>query len=519
MSSNSATIVQEIREEFESMLHYIQHSEAETAYAAERNIFKRLLLLGYSLMQLFFVLQAERHPRTEVKVESGEILPYHSDKKRTYFSVFGKLAVWRPYFYKQGVDSAYPLDEQLSLGEDRYSDVVREMAEYLGVADAYEKVTDLFRYLLGQSLGKNAVQLMVAKDADDVEAYYEQKAAPEAFEEGSILVAQADGKGVPLVKLTEAADKVRLGKGEKRSKKKEAVVTSVYTIEPNLRRPEAVVASLFRQEKVEKEAEKPKTQAKPRHKEVWATLDGKDAALSRLASRVKKREGEHIRGRVALTDGAEALQKRMLRHLPGFTLVLDFIHANEYLWDVANRLYQEQDPQRQAWVEKRSLDLLSGRTQQVIVGLRNLAQQPGLKPVQQEQLHKTANYFERNLAYMHYDECLRKGWPIASGVIEGACRHLVKDRFELTGMRWTQEGAESLLHLRAVAENGDWEDYHAYRRQQRHFRLYASPSSRRQSLEHAALDATAPPPPHDFPFGTATRALHQPITSERKLAA
>jgi hypothetical protein len=519
MSSNSAIIVQEIREEFESMLHYIQHSETETAYAAERNIFKHLLLLGHSLMLLFFIVQAKRYPRTEVEMESGEILPYHSDKKRIYFSIFGKLPVWRPYFYKQDVGSAYPLDEDLSLGEDSYSDMVREIAEYLGVADAYEKVTDLFRYLLGQSLGKNAVQLMVAKDAQDVEAYYEQKAAPEASEEGSILVVQADGKGVPLVKSTEVTHKVRLGKGEKRSKKKEAVVTSVYTIDPNPRQPKAVVASLFRQETAENEAEEPKARGKPQHKEVWATLDGKDTALARLASQVEKRQGEHIRAQVALTDGAEALQKRVLQHLPDFTLILDFIHANEYLWDAGNRLYQEQDPQRQAWVEKRSLDLLSGRTKQVIADLRNLAQEPGIKPAQQEQLHKTANYFGRNLEYMQYDDYLRKGWPIASGVIEGACRHLVKDRFELTGMRWTQEGAESLLRLRSVAENDDWEDYHAYRKEQRHLRLYASPPSRKLSLEQIALDSTTHSVRYAFFFKTATRTQFQPATAEQKLAA
>ena len=98
MSSNSATIVQEIYEEFESMMHYIQHSEGETAYTAERNIFKGLLLMGRSLMLLFFAVQAERHPRTEGEMESGETLPYHSEKKRTYFSIFGKLPVWRPYF-------------------------------------------------------------------------------------------------------------------------------------------------------------------------------------------------------------------------------------------------------------------------------------------------------------------------------------------------------------------------------------------------------------------------------------
>ncbi len=184
MSSNSAIILQELCEEFESMLHYVQHSENETAYAAERTIFKRLLKLGHSLMVLFFALQAERCSRTALETETGDVLPYHSEKKRDYYSIFGKLAVWRPYFYKQGVGSASPLDEALSLGEDCYSDVVREIAEYLGAASAYEKVVDLFHYLLGQSLGKNAVQLMVAEDAGDVEAYYEQKDAPAVSEEG-----------------------------------------------------------------------------------------------------------------------------------------------------------------------------------------------------------------------------------------------------------------------------------------------------------------------------------------------
>ena len=454
-----------------------------------------------------------------VKTETGEALPYHSEKSRTYYSVFGKLPVLRPYFYKAGVGGVGPLDEQLSLGADSYSDVVRELAEYLGVESAYEKVTALFGYLLGQSLGKNAVQLMVAEDGEDVEAFYEQKQAPDASTEGRILVVQADGKGVPMVKQTETADKVRLGKGEKRSQKKEAVVTSVYSIEPNVRQPHEVVASLFGEERAENAGAEPATWAKPLHKEVWATLEGKDAALMRLASRVAKREGEHIHERVALTDGAEALQKRVQEHLPEFTLVLDFIHAAEYVWDAANRLYAEKDPRRQAWVEKCSLALLSGHTDQVIADLRRLAQTPGAKPAQQEQLHRTANYFERNLEYMHYDFYLAKGWPIASGVIEGACRHLVKDRCERTGMRWAQEGAESLLRLRAVAVNDDWEDYHAYRRQQRHHRLYAAPFSQSQPLEHQALDSASLSAQPAFTFGAATRTSHQPASPELKLAA
>ena len=105
-----------------------------------------------------------------------------------------------------------------------------------------------------------------------------------------------------------------------------------------------------------------------------------------------------------------------------------------------------------------------------------------------KQLEKTANYFERNLPYMDYPTYLSKGWPIASGVIEGACRHFVKDRCELSGMRWSLVGAENLLHMRAIAENGDWEAYHTFRKAQRHARLYGKPLATSIAPEVQAMD-------------------------------
>ena len=245
--------------------------------------------------------------------------------------------------------------------------------------------------------------------------------------------------------------------------------------------------------------------SKPQNKQVWATLQGKDVALERLARQVNKREGPHIKHRIALTDGAKALQVRVLTYCSGFTLILDFIHADEYLWDVANRLFDEKDPLRLAWVEARTLKILSGETQQVITEFRTLA--PQATPAQRQELEKAANYFERNLPYMAYDHYLAQGWPIASGVIEGACRHLVKDRFELSGMRWTQSGAENLLRLRAVSENADWDDYHQFRKQRRHLRLYASPFPAQLGLEDQALDVLPQTSENVIPFDSALVSL------------
>ncbi len=211
--------------------------------------------------------------------------------------------------------------------------------------------------------------------------------------------------------------------------------------------------------------------------------------MTRLAEQVTRRQGVHIQHQVMLSDGCEALQSRLETHLPDFTLILDLMHASEYLWDVANSVLGEKHPQRLEWMADKTLQMLSGKTKQVISHFRQLAEDDQYSSGQHTQLHKTANYFERNLPYMDYVSYLANGYPIASGVIEGACRHFVKDRCELSGMRWHQKGVENLLRLRAVTENDDWDDYHAYRRQQRHCRLYPAIVQPQIVLEWMAVDS------------------------------
>ncbi len=289
-----------------------------------------------------------------------------------------------------------------------------------------------------------------------------------------------------ILEETEETEPVRLGKGQKRGHKKEAIVTSIYTIAPVERTPQAVVASYFDLEEAKLSVETQR--AHPQNKHVWATLDGKDVALERLSRRLSLLEGGHIQDWIALCDGCEALQLRLATHLPGFILLLDFIHASEYLWDVANALLGETNPQRIEWMAEKTLLMLSGKTEQLIADFRNQCQLAEISAAQRKQIEKTANYFERNLPYMDYPTYLAKGWPIASGVIEGACRHFVKDRCELSGMRWTQTGAESLLRLRAIAENGDWDAYHAFRKAQRHKQLYEKPTPLSTAIEIQALN-------------------------------
>ena len=477
MTSNPQDIIQEIRAEFEMLLEFVSGEKAQvsTAFRIESGLLKGLLSLGRQLLALFFVIRTRNASREALVLKDGQELPYHSEKERTYFSIFGKVVVERPYFYEKGKAGQTPLDAELSLGADRYSDVLRDMAEYLGVYIAYNKCANILKRFLEIGLSTRVFEKIIAEDAEDVDRYYEQKPAPTPDSEAGILVIQADGKGVPIILEEPAEPKVRLGKGQKLGKKKEAIVTSVYTIGRMLRTPKEVVASFFNLEEDASASNTNSKHPKPQNKHVWATLKGKDMALDRLMKYVAPRLGNHIQDKVALCDGCEPLQDRIRSRFPDFTLILDFIHANEYLWKVVNRLLGETDPNRTEWVVEKTLLMLSGQTPQLIAEFRQLAQEKKRTSAQREILTKTADYFERNLPYMDYPTYLANGWPIASGVIEGACRHLVKDRMELSGMRWLQDGAESLLHLRSVAENGDWEAYRLFRMRERHRRLYDIP--------------------------------------------
>jgi len=487
MDYNLPEMQENIRAEFETMLQLVTSKEAQTATAdqVERTLFQLLLSLGAQLLLLFFQMRSQACTEDSIVVK-GQTIPYHSEQKRVYFSIFGKVPLWRPYFYASGNGGHTPLDADLSLDTGRYSDLLRETLDYLAVHVPFNKAVDIFKRILKASISTRVQKEFVEKDAKDVLDYYEQKPAPAASDEAEILVIQADGKGVPIILEKPSSDPVRLGKGQKRGRKKESIVTTVYTIATNPRTPEDVVNSFFQQHKEEKKRKR--TPPKPRNKHIWATLDGKETALARLGQQVDPRQGSHIQHKVALADGCEALQERIKEQFPDFTLILDFVHANEYLWKVANSLLGESDEQRVKWVKKQTELMLSGKTMQIIEDFRLRAERKTRTKKQIEKLKKTANYFERNLEYMAYNTYLANGWPIASGVIEGACRHFVKDRFELSGMRWEQSGAENLLRLRAVAENGDWDDYHLFRRQQRHQRLYATPLLMQNSLESLVLE-------------------------------
>lgn len=476
MTSTAELSITHLRADFEALLSYVTGpaSEAETASAVERTLFRQLLALGLGLLRLFFLTRAAVRPPAPTSAAGGPPLPYKDQRPVTYVSVFGSLKVRRHAFTHTGEPVVCPLDAALSLPPRCYSDLLAEWMAYGSTDASYRENQTLLARILGLTLSVAALETTVVEAAGDVAAFTEQPPASDAPPSaGTILVAQADGKGVPMVQPPRAIRPVRRGKGQPPNQKREAIVTALYTIAPYPRTPAAVVAALLR------EAEPAPVTRRPRPiaKELRATLDGKAAALGRLAQRAAQRDHAAIRQRVALTDGAEALQQQVLAQLPAYTLVLDIIHASQYLWDAANALLGERHPERTAWVRQQLTQVLSGQTAAVITALETAAADPALTVTQVVVLQRTVGYYRRNLPYMRYDDYLAQGWPIGTGVVEGACGHLVKDRMEQAGMRWTKPGAQAVLDLRAVRLSGQWDAYWQFHRQHQHTRQYGPPTA------------------------------------------
>jgi hypothetical protein len=471
MSSNPDQIVQQMQCEFHSLIAYVRDAESRSRTAAEveSTLFRRLLALGLQLLRLFFLTRAAAQPTTLPTTATGTPIPAYDRRSIDYISVFGKLSFERQYFYAAGIAGVCPLDAELSLPKRCYSDLLREWMAYDATDGAYRETASTLERILGLNPSLQSLERVVSDDACDVAAFYDQlpsQAAPVPL--GTIVVAQADGKGVPMVQPPLRETPVRLGKGQKRTKKKEAIVTALYTIAPFVRTPQEVLSALLHDPRPADPPQRPR----PIQKELRATLDGKASAVRRLAERARLRDGPHVLSRVALSDGAEPLQEHMQVELPDFTLVLDIIHATEYLWDSATALVGESSPERSVWVRQHLQGILSGQTAAVIQAVAKEAEQPERTATQVATLRKTIGYYQRNLPYMHYDVYLARGWPIGTGVVEGACGHVVKDRMEQAGMRWTKAGAQAMLDLRSVRLSGDWDAYWQFHRQKEHERLY-----------------------------------------------
>jgi len=470
--SFTTSIAESIWVEVEEVIELVigESSQDKTAYEVEGQLWQKMLALGQQLMQLFFTTQEKEEEQQEVYEVAGIGYRYIGQRQRKYVSLFGDVMVGRACYWYKGMESQFPLDDQLSLPQRSFSDLVQERISELSVIMTYEEAVTVFSRWLSWDLSKRSSEQINADHADSVTAYYEAQPTPDTPASDTILVVSADGKGIPMTRKDSPPPEARRGRGDKKTAKKEATVTTLYTIAPYKRTSEDIIQALVPSYAAETSTLPPRPQ--PTSKQVFGTLAGQQVAFEQLAKQVERRDSEQISHYVALTDGNRGLKNRVQQDLPHFTLIVDIIHVTEYLWDAANTLLGETHPMREVWMQDALRCLLEDDLDRLLSQLDY--QLAGLPKRKQTTLKKVIRYLNNNRNYMHYQDYLAKGYPIGTGVIEGACRHLVKDRFERAGMRWSMAGAQVMLGLRAVYLNGDWDDFQRFRRRRAHQRRYRS---------------------------------------------
>ena len=445
----------------------------------ERELFSQLLAVGLSLLEAFVAGQGDCDLGAWIKTDEGRTLRRLEEMHdRRYLSIFGELFLRRWVYAqreKQRIERA-PLDERLGLPAGEFSYVLEDWLQRMCIKESFREATTSLRALLGLSPSERAAEEVNQRIAEHAEAFAVQHPAPPGEEEAELLVATADGKGVPMRRPLEERVRrgPRRGKGEKANKKQMAYVGAVYSIDRFRRTADEVVDELARKERA---ADRPA----PQHKRVWAEMTrvlegesctGRERLFVEMAIACHERDRQRKKTLVCLMDGEAALWNVQHEWLSRAVGILDLFHVLERLWGVAHVFHREGSGQAAEFVSHHLRLLLEGKVGYVIGRFKRLCDEHVLRGARRRTVSAVIGYYANNREHMRYDEYLAAGYPIGSGVAEGACRHVVKDRLEQTGMRWMVQGAQAMLHLRAIYLNGQWEEFLNYRIEAEQAALY-----------------------------------------------
>lgn len=466
-----------------SLIDFVGQASAEQQRLdqVERGLLSQLLELGMSLLTAFVSAAGDGDGGETITAADGSVqrrLP--EPHSRPYRSIFGNLEISRcVYGTREGQKiTCVPLDARLGLPAGEFSYVLEDWLQRFAIRGAFAEAAQSLHDLLGLKPSVRSVEDMNRNVAEFAAIFSDQRPTPPAAEEGELVVLTADGKGV--VMRQPATDEPRQHPGKaakaKRGKKQMACVGAIYTINRFVRTPEQVIDELQRKQRAQ-------DRPRPCHKHVWAemtcvvegeTCYGRVTLFDHLSEEWARRDPTEQKIAICLLDGERALWDSWEQFFEQTIGILDIFHVLEYLWDAAYCFHPEQSKAAEIFVTNRLRLLLQGKVSYVIGGLRQMRTKQRLSAAKQKKLAAVIRYFDNNREHMHYDDYLAAGYPIGSGVAEGACRHLVKDRLEQTGMRWVRDGAQAMLYLRATYLNGDWEEFLNYRIRTEQKRLYGA---------------------------------------------
>jgi len=441
---------------FDKILSEIQEGNQE-AHMMEASIFKQLMELGFLLLQVFFANQNQGNYGEVIKTSKG-IAQRGIVSDKSYYSIFGKLKVTR-YLYYIGEGSFAPLDIVLNLPVRCYSYFLSEMLNVLNIKGAYLEGIQFLKKFFYLKFSVSAAETISNESSTDYEDYYDLKdTLPTPAPEKNFTTVGFDGKGVPMIKKEAAKIKGRQGKGEKKQKKKESLVGVKYNVKPHIRTAEQVANNLVFPEK---NSEKMGLEKAQNIRYIASIVQSKREVMEEIKKEIKD-EDFKTKPLICVMDGAKHLWdtfSKVFKKITNKVLILDIIHVLEYIWLIAHIKFKEGSDEAKEYVYTKLLLILKGGVVSYIQELQKEKLEGKWKKSHQEKLSKVITYLSNHKQYMNYDQYLAQGYPIASGVVESACGHVVKDRMEISGARWGMNGAESILKLRSLVKSNDWDDY------------------------------------------------------------
>ena len=461
-----------------------EHGEIESYINNSGTELLRRLLQGH----LDLRYGSEKY-QTEVVGADDEKRPHRRKKtQRKLETLFGEVVVTRVAYstQKPEVSALYPADGKLNLPPDKYSDGLRRRVAEEAAKVSFSETSATIAATTGGAVGKRQCEEVTVKVASDFEEFYAQRNHQQPAATNDLLVLTSDGKGIVMhssalreataqaAQKSSSSRKTRLSPGQKRQRKRMATVASVYHVPRYQRRPEDIIG----------DQRDPPERPKIHDKRVWASVrqDAKTVIASAFAEAIV-RDPQQQQDWVVLVDGElhqlntiKAMAKKQGLEV---NIVLDFIHVLEYLWKAAYCFCPSGSEAAETWVQERALRILHGLASDVAAGIRRSATRQKLSPKARENADQAADYLLKYREHLRYDEYLEKGYPIASGVIEGACRQRVNDRMDITGARWRLDRAEAVLRIRALRTSGDFDEYWQFHKlqefQRNHLNKFQNP--------------------------------------------
>ena len=401
-----------------------------------------------ALTQLLQFPAPRDEPRT-VPCPCGQPAPYHQLRTKPVLTAVGPVEVSRPYYWCPSCHAGqFPADVELDIENTEFSPGVRRMQAMVGQAAPFDQGREQMKVLAGLEVTAKSVERTAEALGADI-AQGEHAVIPQALPVDlpalagapiPILYVQMDGTGVPVVK-------------------KETVGRQGKTAGQPAHTREVKLGCVFTQTTWDKQGYPIRA---PDSTTYTGAVETAEEFGRRLYREAWKRGWSRAQKQVVMGDGAEWIWNLVAEHFPEAMQIVDLYHARQHLWELARRLYPNDEGKQRGWMklhQKRLLD--RGKIERLVGVLRAI---PSRNPEVAEKLRTEAHYFERNAERMRYPKFRRQHLLVGSGVIEAGCKTVVASRLKRSGMFWTVRGANAILALRCAYFNGRFEDYWESRR-------------------------------------------------------